>query len=251
MHIGYPYQDEYIALAKHYRNAYVDMCWAWIINPGAAVRFLKEFLVAAPANKLFTFGGDYIAVENVLSATAWSRAGASCRRSPSWSPKVGWIRDDVPPSVERMMHGNAHELFGAAARLSGGVGRDPLWRQLRRRGQLNPRGLLPSMRHLGTSGEPASGGEARRGRHQLRPHAHGRPAAAGGRAPRRRDRRHLRPRPGPHGRGDRHLRAFPRTASSPISRPASRRRRRPRHRLLGDRRARRARSRRSRRTAST
>ena len=33
MHIGYPYQDEYIALAKHYRNVTIDLCWAWIINP--------------------------------------------------------------------------------------------------------------------------------------------------------------------------------------------------------------------------
>ena len=39
------------------------------------------------------------------------------------------------------------------------------------------------------------GGKAPRARHQLRPHAHGRPAAPGARASRRRDRRHLRPRP--------------------------------------------------------
>ncbi|MGH6644924.1 MAG: amidohydrolase family protein [Bradyrhizobium sp.] len=30
MHIGYPYQEEFIALAKHYRNTAIDMCWAWI-----------------------------------------------------------------------------------------------------------------------------------------------------------------------------------------------------------------------------
>lgn len=28
MHVGYPYQDEYIALCKQYHNAYVDLCWA-------------------------------------------------------------------------------------------------------------------------------------------------------------------------------------------------------------------------------
>ncbi|MCB0283859.1 MAG: amidohydrolase family protein, partial [Calditrichaeota bacterium] len=48
MHINYPHQDELIALAKHYPNAYVDMCWSWMISPLAAVRFLKEFLTAVP-----------------------------------------------------------------------------------------------------------------------------------------------------------------------------------------------------------
>src|SRR5579883_745260 len=57
MHIGYPYQDEYIALAKHYHNVVVDLCWAWIVSPLACMRFVKEFLLAAPSNKLLTFGG--------------------------------------------------------------------------------------------------------------------------------------------------------------------------------------------------
>nr|WP_187436052.1 amidohydrolase family protein [Bradyrhizobium hipponense] len=65
MHIGYPYEHEFIALAKHYPKAAIDMCWAWIINPVAGVRFLKEFLMAVPSSKIFTFGGDYVAVEPI------------------------------------------------------------------------------------------------------------------------------------------------------------------------------------------
>src|SRR5207253_1701955 len=75
MHIGYPYQDEYIALAKHYQNVTIDLCWAWIINPAACVRFVKEFLLAAPANKLLTFGGDYASVENIVGHAAVARQG--------------------------------------------------------------------------------------------------------------------------------------------------------------------------------
>ncbi|NOJ44605.1 amidohydrolase family protein [Bradyrhizobium sp. WSM 1791] len=30
MHIGYPYENEFIALAKYYPNATIDMCWAAI-----------------------------------------------------------------------------------------------------------------------------------------------------------------------------------------------------------------------------
>ncbi len=114
MHIGYPYQDEFISLAKHYPNAYVDMCWAWIINPAAGVRFLKEALMAAPANKLFTFGGDYCSVETVYGHSRIARRGIA--QALSELVEEGWVaRDEVPPLVERIMRGNAHEVFPTRA----------------------------------------------------------------------------------------------------------------------------------------
>ena len=110
MHIGYPYQDEFIALAKHYRNAYIDMCWAWIINPAASVRFLKEFLVAAPANKLFTFGGDYIVAENVYGHSVLARRGIA--QALSELVAQGWLKaEEVPRLADRLMRGNAREAF--------------------------------------------------------------------------------------------------------------------------------------------
>ncbi|MCC6456357.1 MAG: amidohydrolase family protein [Caldilineaceae bacterium] len=58
MHIAYPYSDELVALAKHYPNVYADLCWAWSIDPFSAALFVRRFIHAAPANKLFAFGGD-------------------------------------------------------------------------------------------------------------------------------------------------------------------------------------------------
>ena len=58
MHIAYPYSDELIALAKHFGNVYVDLCWAWAINPFASKDFVRRFLHAVPLNKLFAFGDD-------------------------------------------------------------------------------------------------------------------------------------------------------------------------------------------------
>ncbi|HLK58790.1 MAG TPA: amidohydrolase family protein [Chthonomonadaceae bacterium] len=58
MHIAYPYSEELLALAKHYPNVWVDLCWAWSINPYAATDFVRRFIHAVPANKLFGFGGD-------------------------------------------------------------------------------------------------------------------------------------------------------------------------------------------------
>jgi predicted TIM-barrel fold metal-dependent hydrolase len=58
MHIAYPYDAEVTALAKHYANVYVDLCWAWSIDPYTSMNFVRRFIHAAPINKLFVFGGD-------------------------------------------------------------------------------------------------------------------------------------------------------------------------------------------------
>ena len=60
MHIGYPYDNELIAMAKHFPNVTVDMCWAWSINPRVSAEFVRRFLNAVPSNKIFAFGGDCV-----------------------------------------------------------------------------------------------------------------------------------------------------------------------------------------------
>ncbi len=110
MHIDYPYQDELIALAKQYSNVYADMCWAWIINPMASVRFLKEILMAAPACKVFTFGGDYRPVEPVVGHARIARRGIT--QAVTELVEERWIdENDVEALVERIMRGNAHDIY--------------------------------------------------------------------------------------------------------------------------------------------
>ena len=110
MHIGYPCQDSFIALAKHYRNVTLDLCWAWIINPSACVRFVKEFLMAAPSNKLLTFGGDYIPVEPICGHSRLARLGLT--QALTELVEEGWIAlEETPTLIERLMYGNAFELF--------------------------------------------------------------------------------------------------------------------------------------------
>ena len=115
MHIGYPYQDEFIALAKHYTNAYIDMCWSWIINPVASVRFLKEFLLAAPASKLLTFGGDYTGVELVYGHSRIARQGIT--QVLGELVEEGWMRRSEAMSlIERIMRGNAYQIFNIGSK---------------------------------------------------------------------------------------------------------------------------------------
>ena len=113
MHITYPYQDELIALAKQYANVYVDLCWAWIVNPAVTTRFVKEFLMAVPANKLFTFGGDYTAVENVVGHAAIARHGLTQALSELVNEE--WLTENEALAlVEPLMRGNAWNVFRMA-----------------------------------------------------------------------------------------------------------------------------------------
>lgn len=75
MHIAYPYSDELVAIAKHYPNVWVDLCWAWTVDPYTTADFLRRFLHAVPISKLFAFGGDThrptAAVAYSLQARRW------------------------------------------------------------------------------------------------------------------------------------------------------------------------------------
>jgi hypothetical protein len=77
IHLGYPHENELLALAKHYTNVYADMAWAWVIDPEASMNFLRRALVALPVNKLFGFGGDYGYADMVYGHARIARDGVS------------------------------------------------------------------------------------------------------------------------------------------------------------------------------
>jgi len=113
MHICYPYYEELLAVTKQYTNAYVDMCWSWIINPIAAKDFLKKFLVTAPANKILTFGGDYVPVELILGHATIARRGIALALSEL--VEEGWLTlSDAMDLIDPIMHTNARQLFNLA-----------------------------------------------------------------------------------------------------------------------------------------
>lgn len=72
-HISYPYQQVLTALAKNFRNVFIDFAWAHIVSPTAAVYALVEYLDAVPANKISGFGGDYAFVDGVYGHQVLAR----------------------------------------------------------------------------------------------------------------------------------------------------------------------------------
>jgi predicted TIM-barrel fold metal-dependent hydrolase len=113
MHIGYPYYEEMLALAKHFGNAYIDMCWAWIINPLASKEFVKKLVVTAPVNKLLPFGGDYIPVEPILGHAEIARMGIA--QALAELVQERWLSmSDALDLIDPILHENARNLFHLA-----------------------------------------------------------------------------------------------------------------------------------------
>lgn len=115
MHICYPFHEQMVAIAKHWRNAVIDMCWSWIINPEAAVRFLRSMLMAAPSNKVLTFGGDFIPAECVVGHAMVARRGITL--ALQGLVQDGWLAPSAAVElVEPIMRGNARSLFKLEAK---------------------------------------------------------------------------------------------------------------------------------------
>ena len=128
MHIAYPYCEELVALAKHYRNVYADLCWAWSIDPYSASDFVRRFIHAAPANKLFAFGGDTrcptSAAAYAMQARRWLQYALESEMSDGLITEA-----DAIELADRLMRANQYACFDlqgkrdtcvAATRAAGG-----------------------------------------------------------------------------------------------------------------------------------
>lgn len=57
-HASWPWTSEMGAIGKNYPNVWLDMCWAWTMNPTQCERALDEWLDAVPFTKIFGYGAD-------------------------------------------------------------------------------------------------------------------------------------------------------------------------------------------------
>ncbi len=109
-HLGYPYYEEMLTVAKQYPNAYLDMCWSWILNPVASKDFLKKYLVTVPANKILTFGGDYVPVEPVLGHSVIARSGIASVLT-DLTDEGFMTKKEALTLTDSLLYGNAHRIF--------------------------------------------------------------------------------------------------------------------------------------------
>jgi predicted TIM-barrel fold metal-dependent hydrolase len=123
-HIGYPYQMEVIALAKHYPNVRVNMCWAWIMDPAASLEFARSALGSLPSNKVFGFGGDYGYADNVYGHLRIARDGIALVLTEA--VRQGRLtRADAKVIARRWLRENAMEFFRIDRKRAIQLGRQP------------------------------------------------------------------------------------------------------------------------------
>lgn len=105
-HGSYPFGGELSALAKSFKNVYIDMNWMYSISPSYSERYLNEWIEAVPANKLMAFGGDCMAVENVYSELHSARAIIS--KVLTEKVRDGYFSENEAITIARMiLHDNA------------------------------------------------------------------------------------------------------------------------------------------------
>lgn len=110
MHASYPYMGEILAMAKHYTNVYLDMCWVWSINPYSSETFLRQFIHSVPSNKLFLFGGDSFWPHSSVAYAWQARRGLS--RALHGEIKEGVMSEKQAIGLaSRFMRENQYECF--------------------------------------------------------------------------------------------------------------------------------------------
>jgi uncharacterized protein len=115
MHMGWPNQHEMLALAKHFSNVWVDLCWAWQMTPRQTMAFVRDFLHAAPINKLLGFGGDTVrphsSVAYAMQARKWI--------TQTLQAEIDGGELTEPQAIAiatRILADNARDLFDVAAK---------------------------------------------------------------------------------------------------------------------------------------
>ncbi len=57
-HAGWPYTEEHATIGKEFPNVWLNLCWAWAMNPVTMENALDSWLASVPHRKIFGYGGD-------------------------------------------------------------------------------------------------------------------------------------------------------------------------------------------------
>ena len=109
-HAGWPYSDFIGAVAKEFPNVWIDLCWAWAMNPVQMERVLDEWLSCVPSNKIFGFGADTLSPFPVVGYAHQARNGIA----NVMEKKLNTGEYDLETAkfvTRRIMHENAREVF--------------------------------------------------------------------------------------------------------------------------------------------
>jgi len=109
-HASWPWSEFIGAIGKQFPNVYLDMCWAWAMNPVQMERVLDEWLAAVPCNKIFTFGADTWTPLAVPGYALQARCGIANVLEAKIA-RGEYDEETATFVAQRIMHKNAQEFF--------------------------------------------------------------------------------------------------------------------------------------------
>jgi len=110
-HGNWPYMDEYLFIGKNYPNAWLNLCWAQLIDPVYCIELMKRAVMTVPQNKLFAFGGDVGCSEWAAGYLSIARDNTACALSEL--VESGWLNLDEAKQVARdWFFNNPNEFYG-------------------------------------------------------------------------------------------------------------------------------------------
>jgi len=78
-HLGMPFYNDAIMVAKNLPNVYLNLCWSHIVSPVQTQQAIDVILDQVPVNKILAFGGDYgQCVEKVIGHLHIARENFAC-----------------------------------------------------------------------------------------------------------------------------------------------------------------------------
>lgn len=110
-HLGYPWIEEAIAVAKAFTNVSLNLCWSHAINPAAYERAVAEIACSVPANKILAMGGDTWRLPDVsygflkLARAGLARALSTCISDKRLSP------GEARALAEAWLYRNAFSIY--------------------------------------------------------------------------------------------------------------------------------------------
>ena len=114
-HIAYPYQMQLAAMAKHFANLSIDMCWGWALDPYSARDLVRRVIQSVPSNKLFVFGGDTGTPTPVVGYAATARAWLTSALQAEVDEGL-MNEKEAMELATRLMRENQREYFDIAAK---------------------------------------------------------------------------------------------------------------------------------------
>jgi len=109
-HASWPFHETAMAMGKQFPNVWLDMCWAWSMNPVASERILDEWLAAVPCNKIFAYGADIWSPILEIGIARQTREGIAA----VLERKIARGEYDLKTAefvAHRIMNQNAQEFF--------------------------------------------------------------------------------------------------------------------------------------------